>query len=216
MHTGTWFMIDLLKRGDDLDGVFLWEEFQNMARRKTKPVVLHSHVLIDRPEIYDDDSIYECTYRHYFNDAMVDRYPTIVTIRDPLLAMISHKIRNSRSPKRSVPTFCYVAGMRDHPNVVFMPIDVVAGKSNRQHEVEKVLKFCGLGFNDLQREYVNRWQMRNRFKRDNLELRRAYRKRNLGLIREQLGNHYDELKAHESQLRPFLESQGYSDLLWWG
>lgn len=216
-HTGTWFLIEFLKGHPDVKQFYLMKEFYEVDDWiHHDKIALHNHVHLNQPSLYKEWKRVPLLFtNHYYNDAFISTYPTIIPIRDPLLSLITrHKRRDDWSHKFIVEGFCEIARLADHPNVYFMPLDLMENNSQRIEAFRNLCNHCQIAFNDYVREYAKIWKPQNTWA-DKFDFQEMYAKRDAAGLRKVLGNNYDVLLARTDIIRPFLQGLGYENLIWW-
>lgn len=131
----------------------------------------------------------------------------VVPVRDPLLSLIS---RQERHPDLDhtyiVKGFTGLGKLR----ATFIPVDL---NRDRKELLTGVLNEAGLGWAKYADDWVTSWPRKN--SRKDYPLMDLYKKGDLGAIRKQIPMSLALLQSKESEIRPFLESQGYENLMWW-
>lgn len=255
-HTGTWFLIQFLTSHPDVIG------FQEIHKVKTlnmeekfpsypdKTLVKPGIKIVDRNNIgvnllhthltSPDSSL------QYFsiNNILTLVSPFVFLIRDPLLAMLSHKERSKRSrdskaeheaPFNSrLPIILrvwdyFIAVAEEFKNkeiseVVYVPLDLYEEKDSliHQHNIgvarEMLLRSILAAYNldiyyEFVRDYATRWPRFNVLK--NNTDKAFYYKGQKAILKDLHPEIFQELKIYQERWRPFFESLGYKDLLWW-
>ncbi len=216
-HTGTWFFIEFLKGHPEVSKFYLMKEFVEVDDWICDDkIALHNHVHLNRPDLYKEwKKVPTLFTNHYYNDAFVETFPTIIPTRDPLLSLITrHKRHDDWSHQFIVEGFCELAHLSDHPKVQFMPLDLMTDENVRMDAFEKMCHHCGINFDDFSQDYVKSWTPQNT-KPDKYNFKQMYAERDAAGIREVLGENYDMLVSKKDVIRPLLEKLGYENLIWW-
>lgn len=222
-HTGTWFTIDFLQ-----NFIPNKKEVAHMIEEKIQiesPTIIHSHL----PIIYDLDMRVDMDWHSRRKLTMKDRsislrtlevlmnlFKVVIPVRDPLASILS---REARHP--DLRHFFIVDGFielaqkyKDHPNVVFLPIDLPWDRSQRMKKLFEIMEHCSIDIEsnrDLVRKFASNWEPKNttpgnRFKE-------LYKNKDIDQIRFLLGPKWAEvnyLQNMASIILPFLASVGYT------
>ena len=122
-HTGTWFLLELLKRHSKVDGVIMFGDMRERVPEPGKKYILHVH-------IGDGSSPLNLPYHSTYMalDVVTRILKTAIPLRDPLLSMLSrHKRHPALSHSYLVDGFVYLAKMR--ADCFFLPVDVLGDSS---------------------------------------------------------------------------------------
>lgn len=170
--------------------------------------------------------------------SLVDAFPTVVSLRDPLRMVLTWDIRNRQNPDkdeealRMIDSFCFLASLHQYKteNIVFFPVDLYSNKSLEERTVAVQSMLDCLSIQDPQWPLLNElirhnpvnvgsWVRNLKKYRENedygMEVEAYIHSQNFGKLKELLPAPIDYLQQKKDVLRPFLESQGYKDLLWW-
>lgn len=202
-HTGTWFAISLIRLWKSAHFEELKLAVPERMKRGVKPDFfshLHHHC---------DSRICE------LNDTVLQNHKTVLPVRDPLLSLIT---RQSRHPtwrhRYIVDGFCWMAEREDAENAHFYPVDLGDDADSRFRRTLAVAEHWGMPPVAEMGEFAKRWEKQNATGSNWMKV--AYRNRRLSEICDQgLRNEIEYLQSCEGVIRPFLERQGYKDLIWW-
>lgn len=199
-HTGTWFVIDALR----------------ICGLDVGNGILHHHLVSDDYVscIANSDSgafISDKRATKLCNETTT----TIVPVRDPLRAVIT---REARHPNLN--HFHIIRGLecasRMKPRI-FLPIDLPWTDSERRSAlVEMCVTCCDINeFDQVYklRDYAESWEPPAYNISPPHPLKEAYESGDYAAIKAGLPEECRMLE--DGPLRPWLESLGYSDLLWW-
>lgn len=257
-HTGTWFLIQFLTSHPDVIG------FQEIHKVKTLDIEekfpAYPDKTLVKPGIKLEENKVNLLHTHltsldanaqYFsiNNVLTLVPPWIFPIRDPLLAMLSHKERskrckagqeapfNSRLPivLKVWDYFIAVAGefkKKEINKVLYVPIDLYEKDSESDNDLidqanielareillSDILKAYDLVINlaidfELVKDFARRWPRFNVLK--NNTDKAFYYKGQKVILKDLHPEIFRELEIYEERWRPFFESLGYKDLLWW-
>ncbi len=226
-HSGTTFMLEMLKyhrqyggqitMGDvreKLTDMKLLLQENNFLDDEDKFLVIHSHPPVADQEAAPDRSANLFT--------MMALLPTLSTIRDPLLSLISFDWRVKQGTSRPnldfvgslIMIFEDLVTLQGIDNVSVLPLDIL----NPEDRVDIIsASLCQLGLvssSGFNRAIKYRWD-------DTINsigispLREAYNNSDSEIIRSELSHEFLQLQLAAPTLQPYLESLGYKDLLWW-
>ena len=243
-HTGTWFLIDTLFAHPsvgsivDLPSFFLKPAADG---RGTYPYsfdgvsefnpycgnLLHVHMYMvedwasGKEQLLSGDWLPGPYYTSVCHPGMIELLArccaTVVPIRDPVSVLMSTAAKKHYGPGCNAHVareFRFVVEtLATIPNVFFFPIDTHLGVDGRCELLQRLMAHCGLPVDDYPiSQRAETWGRVNSVSRDHA-LRRAYRSENMDIVRQVDG--FGDLVDMLPILRPFLESLGYRDLLWW-
>ena len=175
-----------------------------------------------------DIAIYHMHFGGYYNnefipisimEGLIKRFDTIIPIRDPLLALLTAETRFPGMDHTHIVSGFHYLSQLDHETVSFFPIDLPLFFQQRKERIINLFTSFGIPISD---EVLSAWSDfpvfgdttgRKRFKLGGLK--EEYHRGNLEEIIKVIPTEYAYLKAMEKYIRPFLESLGYEDLLWW-
>jgi hypothetical protein len=186
--------------------VFLWPEIEKYNFRlldhpvivKDKVNIIHGHIIPDNMDV-----LKELNYLSRI----------IVTVRDPLAALISCKIRDQTKKNRKEDidpneTSIYMEQClkewelfaTEIPKLkpYYVPVDLdLTGYKYRGIDFGRMMKY----------EPVS--------SRGYYDLKAAYKNKELDKVKDELKQDYDKFIELRPALQPVLEEIGYKDLLWW-
>lgn len=164
-------------------------------------------------------------------EKIIDEFPTAVTLRDPLLSLLS---REGRSDAKSLDNHYYLVGgficlAKTTRRIFHVPVDLYARKTIRERVDLLEHLFQWLEVIPATQDYIKKtaqeWKIRGNTQNDNsvppsCQIRAArlkdwYQSGDLKKIMEVIPNCYRYLKSKESIIRPMLERAGYTNLIWW-
>jgi len=141
-------------------------------------------------------------------------FKIVTPVRDPLLSLIS---RYSRLPEQHnsnfVDDFEFVIETLSS-RAFFLPVDLPTTFGQRLTQLKELLHFVGLPFHPYIEGIAQVWAPKNT--KGTYELKTWYNERDLPKIMKVIPKEVKFLKSREAFLRPFLESLGYKNLIWWG
>ena len=236
-HTGTWFAVNFLLSHPDLGGFFEGHQAETVFQEGNYLVssaaikrgydpdklnLIQTHIKTIESLTKDRDKLITI---HPDQCAAMLTNPFIVTLRDPLLALITHRSRHSNlSPIGAIQNwkafFAFLTAMekREVKPPIFLPVDLLKTWDYQRVAgiLDDILVTYGLRTNN---KIVNKWASElpvfNSYGQMMPRLRRAYQNNDLETITELIGNDLKLLQEIEPNLRPLLEQAGYSNLLWW-
>ncbi|MHA1809357.1 MAG: hypothetical protein ACTSYH_03490 [Candidatus Heimdallarchaeaceae archaeon] len=159
-------------------------------------------------------------------------YPCAIPIRDPLLSLLTRHVRSSCLDDFNlfyiITAFSFLSNLGGKSESRFFPIDLL-GKLSIEERIEIVTNFFqsinfvpenGFSYVDY---WVGNWSPLGSTSSYNKKyvvekwtrLMDAYNNRDVAIIRSEIPSAFLYLKSTEKVNRPFLESLGYSNLLWW-
>lgn len=156
---------------------------------------------------------------------LVQMFPSISTIRDPLLVLLS---RQARHPE--LKHFYLINGFVDlvrlyrKYRIFVLPVDLYAEKPNteRYRELEGLMGYVGLEIEPYLAFWAINWPIYNptialtkESKLKIIEYRNYYESKNIKGIIDVIPEEYEYLKSKEPILKLFLQELGYINLLWW-
>ncbi len=161
-------------------------------------------------------------------ERMMDIFPTAITVRDPLAALITREGRTSADEhKYIVNGFAELAASQK--DFFCLPVDLYGEKAivERLRILRELLEYLGV---PADKSYIMQaatdWtnygatqkdlSLSIRIRKYADQLKKAYRYGEVEKIIEAMPRTYEYLKSKELIIRPFLEKLGYRDLLWWG
>jgi len=215
-HSGTWFLINFLTAHPD---VSKFVEAKNIyggtdGIEPGQVNLLHTHVTTYDYPVYKVRNYFQ----NYIAEAMIEKYPTVTPLRDPLLSIITRHSRHPDKDHRYI--IAAYTWLLQQPKVFCLPVDTVGDSDtpHRQLLLKVALKVCGLDpYVDYVKQYAETWPVSNTAKDMpfNLPLKEMYKAKDLDGIEKLLPREIATLREEEKNLRPLLEKWGYCDLLWW-
>jgi len=189
-----------------------------------------AHLLMSHPEIktrigldaaktVEDTLDYDFAQAHFgIVDDLIWQlarlYPVATPVRDPLLAMISHKARHGvRDNTWTIQGWHSLLNFAKQHNQAFYPVDLLADFQQRIAHLHHLLHCLDLKLCDEVVHYVEDWAVKNTVGIN--QYRQAYIDGDKGFLQHALRDEWQALVENELILRPFLESLGYTKLLWW-
>lgn len=227
-HTATWFWIDFITKHPNVNGFSTFahfEKFYNTIKHPiesnnivTEKIVLDGthnlfHFHLNIMEDQNTDNKWGCGEHFYF---LLNMFPVVVSIVDPMLSMIS---RVTRHPELSwsndlVKSYEYLVELDNRYK--FLPIvkfDQLVSPEQKLEGLQFVLDQYGLSHNSYMNEIVHKWKAINKSKSE--DLKKHYYDRDDVFFKTNHPEMWSHLKNSETILRPFLETHGYTNLLWW-
>lgn len=184
-------------------------DYKTLSKVKNQRPIIHSHLI---------------SMGHLWLLLMV--FPTFMGLRDPLLTLIT--VENRRPGAAKSP---HVFDMMDRWvevvktfNELGMPdfvvgIDLLSKKSDKEKTqvITDIFSKFELSENrNVVDEIVSEWPMKRSFGNSHIQLKTAYQQGDARYIRENLSpGLWKKLKEIEPTVRPFLQTHGYQNLLWW-
>ncbi len=222
-HTGTWFWLNFLTRHPEIDGFAVRDNFLQGIEGFGK--ILSTGVEIDKDKDLSKEVQYRMGYKsviHFHGPdspehlILIGVASPLLTTRDPLLSLIS---RFQRFPEKEdldiLETFVWMAKYvyRFSPHLYkIVSIDLIQ-LEKRIHELKEILDWFNL---DTDEDYIKRWADRwPKIPTLEYELKEKYHAGDVSFIKQTMPVLWNLLIRKEDILRPWLESIGYKDLLWW-
>lgn len=230
-HTGTWFVIEFLKRHSKIrNELFQWKDMRVCETfPKLEPNIwdiMHIHLgtcwhhQTDMSE-YDDALDMKCQMP-MIADMFISTMPTIMPVRDPLRAIITRQIRHpEKTHNYIVNGYIYMAQvwerMETMAPVTFLTVDlhIARSRGERIKALNEILHMLGLEEEPYVTEYASRWEAPKFNITPDADLKEWCKAGEKELVEEALPVEWAYLKSKEKHIRPFLESLGYENLLWY-
>lgn len=221
-HTGTWFALEFLLTlknsfGHHRDHVFQWHRLQNGEQRLPfnalegrKPVIV-SH-LNGGGSPGDEHAKKQFTVDLARN--LVEYWPTVVPLRDPLLSLITRQIRHpDRDHSYIIDAFCELWKLNG--NVHWLPVDLGEKPLGRKDRLVKITAKILGGWTRASEEFLNQWlaPAYNVTPQEH-PLKLAYRAGDFGEIHAAIPEEFDLLLERREAIQKLMEPMGY-DLPWW-
>lgn len=208
-HTGTWFLIEFLKRHSHVGGF-----------SEAKDMQLFDNITLMHTHFGEGEGKHPNDVLKFFHPEVVkliaDKFRTVIPVRDPLFALLT---RQARHPDLRhdyiVNGFIALAGF--YQSVFVLPVDLYKAKAieDRKTILENLLVYLQIPVE----EYINKWSydwpVYNYAGDPENELMELYHTGQREKIQNIIPEEYGHLKSNEPILRPFLEGIGYKNLLWW-
>lgn len=233
-HTGTWFILDFLKEylGKGFNLIQLSHFISGIKSktgdnifRKDKLNILHHHLYA--PYNTHGDFIEGGAYttpspyygpEQFLFDQTRRSVPFLITVRDPLLSLIS---RQNRHPTFShgymVLAFEHISELNVDKEV-FFPIDLDYTYDQKVEYLKRILVMLEIPYLNKMKNvldnHAKKWSSTNKSK-DQLELKVAYAANDFDHIKKYLGPEFTTLLSKRDIIIPFLKKVGYKDLGWW-
>ncbi len=230
-HTGTWFVIEFLKRHSRIREVlFQWRDVRICnAFPKLEPNIwdmVHTHCgtcwhhQTDMSE-YDDTLDMKCMMP-MMADMWIKTMPTVMPVRDPLRAIITRQIRHpEKTHNYIVNGFIYMAQvwerMDEMSPVNFLTVDlhIERSLSERIKALNSVLHTVGLDEEPYVTEYAKKWEAPKFNITPDVPLKNWCKAGEMEKVKAELPIEWEYLQSKEQHIRPFLESLGYESLIWY-
>ena len=145
----------------------------------------------------------------------------IISIRDPLASMISLKQRDQKYSANLILETWKTTITEGPRNVKFVPLDTGGEKSldGRKAILKSVVKAAGLFWSPNAEAVCDAWAEKWPSGKHNSQgvypAKIKYYEEDVPFLTKFLGPDWNLLLESEYWIRPFLEEQGYKDLLWW-
>lgn len=210
-HTGTWFVIYFIEKALN-EQVILFKDllFQN----KPETNILHCHIAPTIEGIHPNDKLKHIT--PILLNSFVSAYKTIITVRDPVLSIIT---RQNRHPDFDhtyiIDAFGWMAELyfRKLPHVFFLPVDLFNNFAPRLSLLKSLCKFIGADANSgFVREYATSWILKNST-RDISGFKAKYLFGDFDAIKHKFPKEINALSTN-LLIQKFMEDLGYRKLIW--
>lgn len=198
-HTGTWFLLHLLKHHSKLDALILFNKMREQIPEPDKRYILHVHIGDGGRPSYGA------------LDIMMRVLKTVIPLRDPLLSLLSrHKRHPTLSHFYLVDGFTYLAQI---PDCFFLPVDILRSPDERRGALNGLFDYLGLEREPFIDEWAEQWKVVN--KTSVLFPERGwYREGAVNKLRGLFPEEFDYLQTYAYILKPFLSKHGYKDFIW--
>ena len=243
-HTGSWFMLAFLSSHPDVGGVIVEPNVLqsitgafsriNKGNGSSDPDVpegfvlgkvniLFSHIA---SHSFADPDPYICPRQ--MMTPLASDHPLVVPLRDPLLAMITHKrripdfvnFRLEHKKRTWMLYFRFLTGVAPHKAIIWVPIDILESHNERCEKLVQVLAGYGLAVTEEDRarcmDWAKKWPICRSKVASSDPAKVAYYARDLDWFEANMSHELAALREIQGDLRPLLEVAGYSNLLWWG
>ncbi len=225
-HTGTWSTIDWLERRGQFTVVD-----ERAVRQALNSVGLGidlgSRLMVQG---ISPESIYQSHVAESRSQALrlqlmlAYALPCVVPLRDPLASLITGYNRLSHAgggltPQQHINQWLAMAeGCRllakQNREPTFIAWDVLDCENGRRALLSSAANRLGCPDDALDAEFAAQWPVSN--SSGSYPAKVAYEEEDAEWLRRRLPGIWLLLKEAQPDLRPFLEDQGYRDLMWWG
>lgn len=224
-HTGTWFMLNFLRSHPEVDGFFEMKNYPRLALNRPRGLMVFpdqapgSKVTLMQEHLTLEERSNALTFTTS-KLVMMRICPTVIPLRDPLLSIMTRLNRHPETDHmphvRAWEAAAITFGQSDATwlPVKFAPVDVARDLESRRVLLEGVLTALGLGYPEHAGHFAQSWPADTNSSGD-YALKQAYQAGDAAFIKRNMPVLWDGLKLREPILRPWLEAQGYKDLLWW-
>lgn len=244
-HTGTHFITDIVSRLTKGKYCLFQHEKNNKNRLNVVIDERHDHYFgaSDGWEInnyiksfqYEGLKVFRChvgqSEESFLKDKEIKhiakKINIVTSLRDPLLACISMKIRNrSGSHVQQIDGFCLLSELAARYSLFALPVDLLSRASieTRLDELQKLSDFIGIGelLSPQAMEQAGNWPKIGTWKNNpscqdgpyEESLLQAYNNMDVKFLEKELGQTFKLLKKARGKMKPFLERYGYKDLMW--
>lgn len=210
-HTGTWFCIELLRQHSTISSC---TELKDL-RFGNDITIIHTH-FGDGETWHPKDA--GKFIPSYVLRELIDVYPSIIPVRDPLAALLTRQVRcPDLQHSYIIEGFVTLAELKEKHDLFLLPVDFNGDKSfeERFGVLRKLFAFLKLSEEPYIKFWAASWPVKNSVRNINVELYDSYRNGDIEKIIEVIPEEYAYLKGKETILKPFLEELGYKNLLWW-
>ena len=207
-HTGTWFLIELLRNHTGVD-YFIEEKELPVTKHRKGTVLLQIH--FSTTEGWQEEILVACK--------------AIIPVRDPLLALISRQVRHPEKDHIGIIDgfLTLVEWYRKYgkKQIFTFPIDlaVTMSANERFQLIQSAIAFVDLVDDDIdwarQVHWAYKWPIINTIGTAGDVLLGFYKTGVVTSIADTMPEEYEYLKSKEGILKPFLQEIGYQNLPWW-
>lgn len=220
-HTGTWFVLDMLKEHDEISNIIPFGELLEHecipSPAPGKKNIICTHIAASFEGIHPKELF------KFLNPTiltpMVHYYTTVMTVRDPMRSLITRHLRHpDLDHKYIVDGFVYMANCKaSGANVFFMPVDWIGEQVNstRRGTIINMARYCDIGYTPSMEKAADEWFAPPYNVTAKSELKDSYQRGEIDLVRRVLEEELEYLRSKGSVIRFFLESIGYRKLPWW-
>lgn len=215
-HTGTEFMVNFLQE------LPLVQNVVELRQLRKNPQLLAGGER-GLPGLYPDRG--NLAYGHIYEKelptilSLAQWWKPVVPLRDPLLSLLT---RQNRHPDQShihiVASWLRLVDIVDECDPCYISLDLLNTEEKRKDALEKVVFACGGGYGawfDVVNNWARNWPKYKHNSKGIYALKEEYLHGDMTNIEQELKQELVHLRHAEPILRPFLEKQGYRDLLWW-
>lgn len=197
-HTGTWFVIDVLKQLTSTDVTLT----KNLKTNEYNSVpLIHTHLRDGGLSLKDQSKL-------------IAQRKTIFTVRDPILSLITRLNRHGEltDHEQIIDGFKYIADFANSSNIFWFPVDLPTTLDEKIKILTDMEEFLGLENNPaIINSIANEWKVHNTTE-DFKHLKELYNKGYLDEIYKLMPVAFDKL-YRSPKIINFLKGLGY-DLLW--
>lgn len=234
-HTGTWFIVGFVMDHEEMGGM-IQEDHISAGLRKGDMIqenhVRGGKVLLEGIVPDKKNLIFTHIASHSLKKppflcprqmmiTLACNRPLVVPLRDPLLAMITHRGRHPDWEEKAlfhkITTwqlyFKFLADFEKHRRVIYCPLDALTG-DNKLVVLKKIQEAYGLKDDALAEKWAAEWPVINSYVKHEDPPKQAYYNRDLAWFSENMPRELAALREWEHVFRPILE-KWYTDLLWW-
>lgn len=216
-HTGTNSVADLLCQSPQVADRWaslnwaLWQGHHHLHGSESRSQVFHHHVG-EHPKDFNDRERHPW-YQSLVHGAilpwMIERThgPLITTMRDPLGSIVTSRRRRPEQPTGwIVDSFLIIRDLDLRYGITPFCID-----NHDDLDIEKVFSWAWV--KPPKEPVLRRIEMTN--PQTGSQLGHAYKMGHMDVLMEKIGKDINYLMSMTDELRPWMESLGYKDLLWW-
>ncbi len=201
-HTGTGFLIDFLRHDPAVQGfTTLRDAIRSHGEIAPGLKLVHSH--------FDEDLL-------GLIKEFAEQWPTVISLRDPLLAVLTGYNRDCGDYTHLVEHFVRLVEMMSGREPVYLPLDLMGRLPLRERVQQFVTALAPLENLDRSHRLERAYQWPSVDSRGEYSLKALYSKRKRKMIQRAVPREWNALVAARPVLQPFLEARGYEKLLWWG
>lgn len=224
-HTGTWSTIDWLERR----GLFSFAD-ERAIKQSMNSLGLGTDIgsrlivqAVSPNGIYQSHVAESRSQSFRLQLMLAYALPSIVPLRDPLASLLTGYNRLSHAgsgltPQEHIDQWLTMAeGCRllakQNREPTFIAWDVLDCENGRRALLSSAAKRLGCPDDALDAEFAAQWSVSN--SSGSYPAKVAYEQEDAEWIRRRMPGIWMLLKEAQPDLRPFLEAQGYRDLMWW-
>lgn len=210
-HTGTWFCINLLLQHSQVTS---FSELRDL-KFGDGYTLIQTH-FGDGETWHPNDASKFIPF--YVLKELIDIYPSVIPVRDPLAALLTRQTRCSDlQHSYIIEGFVALAELRENYNPFILPVDLIGKKSfeERLSVLREFLAAVGLPEEPYIKFWAASWPKINSVRGLGVELYDNYRNGDVKKIIKVIPEEWAYLKGKESIIKPFLQELGYKNLLWW-
>lgn len=212
-HTGTWFTVRLLLGHSQVGSLTHLYQYPNInpgiGETGGDINILHTH--------YGKDGVYDKWVNRKTVELLVDIFPTVIPVRDPLAVIISRSMRH-RSPHYIdvINSFVYMAKVLSNKKIFFLPVDLMQGwdLDSRLKTLGFMFHFLCLKVEPYIEDWVSNWSVINT--KGQYSLKKLYQDGDYSELKIKFPLECQLLENNVDSLVPFMESLGYdsANLMW--